>query len=94
MAAPVILSTEKKPTQIVPNTPLKRCTGHRTNRIVELRACRSSFTAQTTMSPPNTPMMSDAVTVTKAHDAVMATQAGEASVDRHAEVGLACPTSS
>src|SRR5262245_38377716 len=73
VAAPVILSTAKRPTQRVPKTPLNRCTGTAPTGSSILNAS-SSFTAQTTSSPDSTPMSSEAPTVTNAHGAVIATR--------------------
>ena len=70
---PVILSTAKRPTQSVPNTPLKRWTGTAPTGS-SIFSLSSSFTAQTTMIPARRPISSETGTVTNAHGAVMATR--------------------
>src|SRR5687768_17399962 len=73
VAAPVILSTANTPTISVPNTPLNRWTGIAPTGSSILSAS-SSFTARTTRTPANKPMRSEALTVTNAQGAVIATR--------------------
>ena len=90
VAAPVILSTANRPTQMVPKTPLKRWTGTAPTGS-SIFSLSSSFTAQTTISPASRPMIEGGLHRHERARRRDRHQAGQAAVDRHAEVGLAVP---